>query len=251
MFYQSLGAYIGIFYEAIVIFILVLLLIDLYRLFKTEKIIMAKDLLFGFIFITIGIFFSWLAKWYLCYLGGEFSQAARMGDYFSKLIYKFKFSLSFAILGHYFILIFFRTIFSPEITRPGRSNKLIIRKIVEIIFIIISPLFGTISGDYNVTMLIDAIAFFITVIDALFLLTYAKKSFKHSKDEKFGKKYRNVGFLALLDFNFLNMVFFDRLTCVLNILGLFGGLGFSIFYFISWFSVLIAVIYAIYGFVRK
>ena len=59
--YVSTGAYVGIFYEGTVLIIFMVLLISLYRIYRTTKLKMTLNIFVGFIFYAAAVFCSWLA----------------------------------------------------------------------------------------------------------------------------------------------------------------------------------------------
>jgi hypothetical protein len=245
--YESAGAYVGIYFEAVILLIGITLILELYRIYRISKLSMTRDLLIGFTFVVAGIFFSWIAKFYLW----QHDENALEGPYWLQLIYKFKMSLIMLIIGNYFVLMFFRTIFSSDYKRPSKSFFIIVWKIVAITILLTVHIPAYLTKSTDIAYITDSIGFFIVVADMLYLVYYGIKSFKSARNIDFGKKYNNIGLMGLFFFNVLVMFFIDRVTMALGIPGPFGGLGYTPFYFAAWISAIISYIFAIYGFVRK
>ena len=128
---------------------------------------------------------------------------------------------------------------------------LILWKIIAITIILVAHIPAYLTRSADIAYNTDSIGFFITVADMLFCIPYGFKSFKSAKNQDFGKKYNNIGFMAFCYFNVFVMFFIDRITMVLGIPGPFGELGYTPFYFAAWTSAIVAYIFAIYGFVKK
>ncbi len=245
--YVSVGSYVGIYYEGIVLGILTILIINLFFMYRRTKVKMTYNLFLGYLCYTATMLFSWLAKWYLW----QHSEAALEGPYLLQLIYKFKISMVFVILGNYFLRYFFGIIYSKNLVPPERSTKLIIIRIVEISFILLSHIPAYLTGDPELALITDAICFFIMIIDMTIFIPYGKTAFKNTKEKAFGKIYIYIGLMCFFMFNTAVMLFLDRATMVLEIPGPFGELGYTIFYFLGWTSVIVAMIFAMFGFVRN
>ena len=56
--YESTGAYVGIYFEAVILVIGIILILELYRIYRISKLSMTRDLLIGFTFTVLAIFFS-------------------------------------------------------------------------------------------------------------------------------------------------------------------------------------------------
>ena len=245
--YESVGSYVGIYFEGAVLIIMAILLIDLYRIYRVSKVKMTFDLLIGFLFYWIAVFFSWIAKWYLW----QHSESALEGPLWLQLIYKFKFTMALCVLGNYYISMFFKTIFSKSGMRPDRNYITVIRKIVFITVILVSHIPAYLTRSAEIAYITDAIGFLIMLIDMTFLIPNGIKSFKSSRVMDFGKKYFYIGLTAFLEFNMAIMFLLDRITMVLGIPGPFGELGYTGFYFAAWGTVIVGIVFAIYGFVRR
>ena len=245
--YVSYGAFVGIYFEAIVLIAFVILLIDLYRNYHATKMRLTLDLYFGFLCYGIGAFFSWLGKIYLW----QHSEFALEGPYWLQLIYKMKLSVIFVILGNYFLFNYFATIHSKYTKMQPWKKMRIIIKTIEISIVLTAHIPAFLYKSNELALYSDAICFFIMVLDMIFLIPYSIKTFKKVRTRDFDKKYVNVSLMALLGFNMVIMFLFDRITMLLEIPGPFGELGYSPFYFAGWISAIIGIIFAIYGFHYK
>jgi hypothetical protein len=246
--FESLGSFVGIFFEAIIIIGMIIILIDLYRIYRVSKLSLTKQLLLTFIFLTLGIFFSWLAKWWLWKHGvSNYS-----GGYFIQLISTFKMSIVCAIMGMYFLKLFFTNLFVTDGVEASKNPLFIIRKVVEIIAVLTVHIPAFLLNSPEIGFISDAIAFFILFLDMVFLVPTALRSIKKGKeDQMFGKKFIYIGLTALFIFNMAIMFLLDRITMFLQIKGTFNELGYTIFYFTAWTSVLISLIFAVYGFIKR
>jgi hypothetical protein len=246
--FVSLGSFVGIFYEGIIIIGMVIVLIDLFRIYRVSKLSLTRDLLFAFIFITIGILFSWIGKlWLWHHRITEFSY-----NYFLQLIYTFKLSIANAIIAMYFLKMFFTTLYSENESRPKNNYRLILRKGVELSIIFICQIPVVILRSPFIAFLSDTIAFLILLLDMMFLIPSAIESFRMGrKDQMFGRKFYYIGLMPSLTFNMAIMFLLDRITMLLGIKGTFNELGYSVFYFAAWTSVLFALISAVYGFIKR
>ena len=247
MAYFSLGSFVGIFYEGAILIILILLMIESYRIYRVSRMKLTLDLLLGWIFVNFAVFFSWLAKIYLT----TNAEDALGGDFLIQLIYKLKFSLGFVVIANLYFSTFFKTIFSEDGARPPIKITTIIRKVIELTIIIVVQIPTFITRDPQIALVMDSIAFFVTVFDSLFFIPAFTKAYQKSKIEAFGKKYFNISVMAFFMFAWEVMFLIDRITMAANISGLFGELGYTIFYFLAWACVIMAEILSIYGYVRK
>ena len=123
-----------------------------------------------------------------------------------------------------------KTILSDE--RSPINRNMIILKSIFVIIILISQIPSTLTGLTDVGWIFDTIAFLITVIDTCLLLPYSYKSYKKSKGDPLGKKYLYFSVVSLSIFGALLCFLIDRITILISIPGLFGGVGYSIFYFL-------------------
>ncbi|TFF97286.1 MAG: hypothetical protein EU547_04740 [Promethearchaeota archaeon] len=246
--FESLGSFVGIFYEGIIIIGMIIILIDLYRIYRVSKLSLTKNLLLSFIFLTLGIFFSWLAKWWLWMHG----VSNYFGGYGLQLISTFKMSIACAIIGMYFLKLFFNSLFSTGNERSSGNNLLIIRKLIEVSIVLTVHIPAFLLNSPELGFISDAIAFFILLLDMTFLIPNALKSFRMGKKDKiFGKKFISIGLTAIFIFNMAIMFLLDRVTMFLQIKGTFNELGYTVFYFAAWTSVLISLIFAVYGFIKR
>ena len=126
------GAYVGIWYEGIVIIICILLLIDLYRIYRITKLKLSLYLIQAFIFVLVSVFFTWLGKFWLWkHVVTDYS-----GPYWLQLIYTFKISIACVIVANFFMSMFFKEIFSKDDIPPPKRKITIIRKIIEITIVL-------------------------------------------------------------------------------------------------------------------
>ncbi|MHA1732486.1 MAG: hypothetical protein ACTSU5_11115 [Promethearchaeota archaeon] len=245
--YESVGSHVGIYYEGLVLGIMLVLLAFLLRIYFKSRVPMTKNLWLGYLFYTIAIFFSWWAKWWLW----KHAESALEGPYFLQLVYKFKFSMVAVILGNYYLANFFGTILSEKFVPPKPSRKKQVRKAVEVAFILVSHVPAYIARDSELALTTDALGFLVMILDLLFFIPAAVKAFKASRQMAFGKTYLSVGFMCAFMFNTAVMFLLDRVTMMMNIPGPFGELGYTFFYFAAWSSVIVALLFAIFGFVLK
>jgi hypothetical protein len=147
---------------------------------------------------------------------------------------------------------FFRTLYSEDGARPPISKKLITLKAVGLSIIFISQIPVAMFRTPLIGFLSDTIAFLILLMDMMFLIPFATKSFRKGKENQaFGRKFTYIGLMASLTFNMTIMFLLDRITMLLGIRGTFNELGYSVFYFVAWTSVLLALITAVYGFIKR
>ena len=245
--YVSVGAFVGIFYEGIVLAIMCILLLNLFRMYKRTKVKMTSYLFLGYLCYTFAMFFSWIAKWYLW----QHSEAALEGPYFLQLIYKFKLSMVSVIIGNYFLYYFFGIIYNKNLVPPERNNKLIVIKSIETSFILLSHIPAYLQRSSELALITDALGFFIMIIDMAIFIPYGRKAFKNAKEKAFGKIYIYIGIMCYFMFNTAVMFLLDRVTMVLEMPGPFGELGYTVFYFLGWTSVIVAMIFAMFGFIQK
>lgn len=245
--YVSLGSFVGIFYEGLIIIGFCIVLIDLYRIYRISKLSLTRDVLFTFTFLTIGVCFSWIAKWWLW----QHTVTDYSYNYFLQLIYTFKISIASAVIAMYFLKMFFDTLYSKDGSRPQKNYKLIALKGGELATIFISQIPVVVFKTPDIGFLSDSIAFMVLLLDMLFLIPRAIQSFKNARSQSFGKKYFYIGSMAVLIFLFTIFFLIDRVSMLLGIKGTFGELGYSAFYFAGWASALGALITAVYGFIKR
>ncbi len=167
------------------------------------------------------------------------------------LIYTFRLPMIMLIVGNYFLAIFFASLFSENSTQPSLNKILIVRKIIEITIISISLIPAMLNPSLVMNSITISLSFFIMLLDSLFFIPNSFKAFKSSRLKAFGRKYINIGIMALLMFNLGIMFLCDRITMIFDMKGLFDEDGYIVFYFAGWISVILALVTAIYGFVKK
>ncbi|MFX1256352.1 MAG: hypothetical protein ACFFAN_00690 [Promethearchaeota archaeon] len=244
--YVSTGAYVGIFFEGIVMIVYAILLIKLYRIYRVSKLKLTLHLLIGFTFFMCSTFFSWIAKWWLWH----HIVYALEGPYWLQIIYTFKVSMACMVIGNYFILKFYRIIFSKEVS--SQSDMLLIAyKILAVIIILIIHIPAYLENSNELRELGDSIVFLLVCIDSIYTVPYCIKCFKAARSEVFGKKYKSIGITAVNILNVMIMFFFDRLLIIMGVPGPYGEVGWSVFYYAGFISAICGLTLAIYGFVLK
>ena len=252
---DSFGSYVGIWFEGIILILIIFLLMRLFKIYKITKFKMSLHLFYGFLFYALSVVFSWIDKWYFWkykfYIINNYGEYLQNTNFFLVLIFSFRLSMIMFIIGNYFLASFFKTIYSQNLEEPNLDKKLILIKIVEIIAIILTQVYVYFNPTIEMASLTTSISFLILLLDSLFFLPNSYNAFKFAKQDIFGKKYKSIGIMGLLIINVIIMFLIDRITIFLGILGPFGELGYTFFYFSAWISVVLALITAIYGFIKR
>ena len=237
--------FIGMVFETTIIIIaaIVLALILMKYLQKRHQLTLYLFLIF--LFYLIAIIFSWLSKILVLYSGVEYIYNTTLPDpgtllsWFVLRITDFRFSF-FALT----IAIFISYILKVNVFEKGYNR---IHKIIVIIYGIITIAYSILIYVRGNT-LVDAGAFLLIflymamIYIPFFISSY--KSFTLAETKTIKNAFISLAlmsiFYILVPFNFL----IDRLLI------LFGGSGFSLFYFLAWIFVLCGMIASYFGYIR-
>jgi MFS family permease len=239
--------FIGMSFESFIIIIAsILLALILRKYYEKEKHKLTLYLFLIFLFYVIAIFFSWLSKILVLYSNIDYiaynSILPDPGTVLSWIILRItEFRISFIFLT---IAIFISYILKVNIFEKDYKKA---HKIIVIIYSIVTVLYSLLIYQKG-NLLLDTIAFlliFIFMAMIYFPFFFSSiNSYKSSQEKKFKNAFLSLALMAiffiLVLFNFL----LDRLTM------LFGGPGFSVFYFLAWIFVLLGIIAAYYGYIR-
>lgn len=238
--------FIGMSFESFIIIIACILLsLILHKYFEKNKHKLTLYLFLIFLFYVIAIFFSWLSKILVLYSDIDYiynSSLPDPGTPLSWLILRITdFRISFVFLG---VAIFLSYILKVNIFGKEYNKT---HRLIVIVYSLITILYSLLMYERGNTLL-DAIAFllifiFMAMIYFPFFFS-AFSSYKSTIEKKFKNAFLSLELMAiffiLVPLNFL----LDRLLI------LFGGPGFSIFYFFAWIFVILGIIAAYYGYIR-
>ncbi len=231
----------GLVFESIVVIILIIMLVGIYIHYRHRPSQLTKLLLFIFIAYTFGIFFSWLAK-FLYWTGGFTSIDAisedTQGFYFYKLIFKYRLSFTFILIGAYLNYIFKARVFEKEMKR---GEKIIITTycIGSLIFnIAVIP-----TGDSTMDLISFALLFLLMV---LVYIPFIISTFRLAKriDEKIYRKgLQSLGIMGICLIMVTVCMLLDRAMIIF-----FDSAGYTFFYYLGWMSTILGVLFAYYGY---
>jgi hypothetical protein len=238
--------FIGMGFESFIIVIAsILLALILRKYYEKGKHKLTLYLFLIFLFYVIAISFSWLSKILVLYSNIDYVYNSSLPDPGTILSWIFlritDFRISFVFLA---IAIFISYILKVNIFGKDYNKT---HRIFVIIYFIVTVLYSLLVYQRGNT-LFDAIAFllifiFMAIIYFPFFFS-SVNSYKSSQEKKFKKAFLSLALMAiffiLVPFNFL----IDRLLI------LFGGPGFSAFYFLAWIFVLLGIIASYYGYIR-
>lgn len=238
--------FIGMTFESFIIVIAcILLFLILRKYYEKGKHKLTLYLFLIFLFYVIAIFFSWLSKILVLYSNIEYAYNSSVpdpGTMLSWIILRITdFRLSFVFLA---IAIFISYILKVNIFEKEYKKS---HRIIVIVYSIVTVLYTLLIYQRGNTLL-DVIAFlliflFMAMIYFPFFFS-SVNSYKSSQEKRFKNAFLSLALMAIffiiVPFNFL----LDRLLI------LFGGPGFSIFYFLAWIFVLLGIIAAYYGYIR-
>ena len=239
--------FIGMSFESFIIVIAsILLALILRKYYEKNKHKLTLYLFLIFLFYVIAIFFSWFSKILVLYSNIDYiaynSLLPDPGTVLSWIILRITdFRISFVFLT---IAIFISYILKVNIFEKDYKKT---HKVIVIIYSIVTVLYSLLIYQKD-NDLLDAIAIllifiFMAMIYIPFLYS-SVSSYKSSQEKKFKNAFLSLALMAiffiLVPFNFL----LDRLLI------LFGGPGFSVFYFLAWIFVLLGIIASYYGYIR-
>jgi hypothetical protein len=238
--------FIGMSFESFIIIIAsILLALILRKYYEKGKHKLTLYLFLIFLFYVIAIFFSWLSKILVLYSNIDYAYNSSIpdpGTVLSWIILRITdFRLSFVFLA---IAIFISYILKVNIFEKDYKKT---HRIIVIIYSIVTVLYSLLIYQRGNTLL-DVIAFLlIFVFMAMIYFPFffsSVNSYRSSQEKIFKNAFLSLALMAiffiLVPFYFL----IDRLLI------LFGGPGFSIFYFLAWIFVLLGIIAAYYGYIR-
>jgi MFS family permease len=238
--------FIGMSFESFIIIIAsILLALILRKYYEKEKHKLTLYLFLIFLFYVIAIFFSWLSKILVLYSNINYVYNSNLpdpGTVLSWILLRITdFRLSFVFLA---IAIFISYILKVNIFEKDYKKT---HRIIVIIYSIVTVLYSLLIYQRGNTLL-DVIAFLlIFVFMAMIYFPFffsSVNSYRSSQEKIFKNAFLSLALMAiffiLVPFYFL----IDRLLI------LFGGPGFSVFYFLAWIFVLLGIIAAYYGYIR-
>jgi hypothetical protein len=232
-------------FESTIIIIAVIILVLILKKYFQKRHQLTLYLFLIFLFYMVAIIFSWLSKILVLYSGVGYVYNTTLPDpgtlqsWFLLRIIDFRFSFFFLTIA-----IFISYILKVNVFEKGYNR---IHKIIVIVYGIITLIYSLFIYARGNTML-DAIAFLLIflymamIYIPFFISSY--KSFTLAKTPTFRKAFLSLALMSicyiLVPLNFL----IDRLMI------LFGGPGFSLYYFLAWIFVLLAMIFSYFGYIR-
>ena len=239
--------FIGMSFESFIIVIAsILLALILRKYYEKNKHKLTLYLFLIFLFYVIAIFFSWLSKILVLYSNIDYiaynTSLPDPGTVLSWIILRitdFRISFVFLTIAIFLSYVLKVNIFEKDYKKTHRA--------IVIIYSIVTVLYTLLIYERG-NVLLDAIAFllifiFMAMIYFPFFFS-AINSYKSSQERKFKNAFLSLALMAiffiLVPFNFL----LDRLLI------LFGGPGFSVFYFLAWIFVLLGIIASYFGYIR-
>ena len=233
------------FESVIIVVAIVLLVLILRKYYEKQKHKITLHLFLIFLFYVIAIVFSWLSKILVLYSGVDYVYNTSLPDPGTGLswiilrITDFRFSFFFLTIGIFISYILKVNIFGKEYNKT--------HKMIVILYAIVTILYSLLVYERGNTLL-DAGAFLLIFVFMsmiyfpFFFKSYS--SYKSTQDKVFKNAFLSLAlmsiFFILVPFNFL----IDRLLI------LFGGPGFSLFYFLAWIFVVLAIVSSYYGYIR-
>ena len=239
--------FIGMSFESFIIVIAsILLALILRKYYEKQRHKLTLYLFLIFLFYVIAIFFSWLSKILVLYSNIDYiaynTSLPDPGTVLSWIILRitdFRISFVFLTIAIFLSYVLKVNIFEKDYKKTHRA--------IVIIYSIVTVLYTLLIYERG-NVLLDAIAFllifiFMAMIYFPFFFS-AINSYKSSQERKFKNAFLSLALMAiffiLVPFNFL----LDRLLI------LFGGPGFSVFYFLAWIFVLLGIIASYFGYIR-
>ena len=234
-------------YELIILILMSLLLILILRRYLERKHQLTLNLFFIFLCFTFGILFSWISKLLVIFSDIQYikdiytpTDPGTFESWFVLRIVDFRFAFIAVTVAIYFSYVFKVKIFQEEGANP-------IHRIIVITFgiwTIIYNLFFYVAGS----QLLMILAFFFPfVYMSMVYFPFMKCSINsclETDDIVFKKAFLS---LIIMCIGFMAIFFFFTVDRVLILL---GSPRFTIFYFMAWASVLIAMFGAYLGYIR-
>lgn len=232
-------------FEIVVIGVITFLLALIYLRYREKKNKPTLTLFGIFLMYLVAIIFSWISKILVLYSGIDYIvyntdvDPRTLASWFLLRIIDFRFSFLFVILALYLSYVLKVSVYEEGYKA---SQRLVI--IILGLFVFIYSLLIYERGN----VLLDAIAFLLVLIYmSIIYIPFLLKSFKISKitdNRSYRTAFISLGVMAL---SFI-LIFVNFL--IDRILILFGGEGFSIFYFLAWSFAVIGILGAYLGYIR-
>ena len=237
--------FVGMLFETFIILVALILLVLILMKFYEKKHQLTLYLFLIFLNYVFAIIFSWLSKIIVLYSGIDYVYNTILpdpGTLLSWLLLRITdFRISFVFMS---ISIYLSYIFKVKIFAKGYNKAL---RIIITIYAIITAGFALFVYQRGNT-LYDVFAFlFVFIFMALIYIPFFIRSFQSYKDTD--NKVFKTAFLSLA----IMAIFFILVPLsflIDRILILAGSPGFSLFYFLAWIFVIIAILGAYFGYIR-
>jgi len=232
-------------FESTIIVLSIIVLVLILIKYRQKKHQLTLYLFLIFMLYTIAIVFSWLSKILVLYSGVDYvynttlPDPATLTSWFVLRITDFRFSFFFLTIA-----IFISYVLKVNVFEKGYNR---VHKIVVIIYGIITLAYSLLIYERGNTLL-DALAFLlIFVYMAMIYVPFfasSYKSFTVAENKTFKNAFISLALMSI-SYTFVPLNFLiDRLLI------LFGGSGFSLFYFLAWIFVLLGMIFSYFGYIR-
>ena len=230
----------GLVFESFILVIAGVMLVLVFLKYLQKRHDLTKLLLFVFLNYTFAIFFSWLSKWMVVFLlGGPDIPPGYPGAWIIGLILDFRISFIFVLVALLISYVLRVKLFDKEYNKTSKVTS-------YSIFLVSVAYCAIVYQDGNT--LLDVFAFLLVLIYMGFayfpFMAKAIKAFQSVEKKEFKNAFASLAFMALSFVLIFVFFLIDRLTI------LFGGTGFTIFYFLAWTFAIIGIIAAYLGYIK-
>lgn len=236
-------------YELIIIVIVTVFLILVLQKYFERRHKLTLYLFIIFLNFTLAIVFSWLSKVLRLYSGINYLIDPAVPDpltvesWFLLRIVSFRFTMIFTIIALLYYYILKLNLFEEESKKLGKVYDYIIYSYAGIA--ILYMLIVYIKGNYILDILTFLIIFGYICLVQIPFMSNCYQSYKAVDDPNYSR-----GFLSLF---LMSLSFILVFVCQLIdriIMAMTGTIGYTVFYFLGWGFVILAIFFSYFGYIR-
>lgn len=242
-----LGAAIGTIYEGIISAVGLVLLVLVIKRYREKKNELTRQLFWVMFFLIMGIVWSWLAEVSILYFQEIELDPNIRGYWFFGRVTNWRFSFFFITLGVMMSYYFKTMVYQEEVTK---SHSIFIIAYGIVAECVIMFLFDPGAGPDGMTgIMYDLVAFimvfvYVLIVYAGFIAKMRKLSTRAEIPEAYRKAFRALMILSLTLIGSLLFAALDRVIIMII------NERYTIAYFLSWASALVANLSAYYGYLK-
>lgn len=230
----------GFIFESFILVIAGVMLVLVLLKYREKRHDLTKLLFFVFLNYTLAILFSWISKLMaISIFDGGIIPEGHPGTWIFGRIIDFRISFIFVLVALLISYVLRVKLFDKEYNKTS--------KVTSYVIFIVSVAYCAIVYQHGNTLL-DVFAFLLVLIYMGFayfpFMAKSIKAFQSVEKKEFKKAFASLAFMALSFVLIFVFFLIDRITI------LFGGSGFTIFYFLAWTFAIIGIIAAYLGYIK-